>query len=102
MSRRTMAERRRSAADRDARRQSLDVLLDRAQRGVPLSAAEAALLRAHVTAELTEADELRRTVAGQQSAMQRAHDRTRAAEAAIVEAEQRADTAEHTLAAARP
>lgn len=97
-----MAERRKSAADRDARRQSLDVLLDRAQRGVPLTAPEAALLRAHVTAERAEADELRRTVAGQQSAMQRAHDRTRAAEAAIVEAEQRADIAEHALAAGRP
>lgn len=87
MTRRTMTERRRRAAERDARRESLLVLLNRVQRGAPLTPAEAALLRAHVTAEITEADELRRTVAGQQTAIQRAHDRTLAAEAAITEAE---------------
>ncbi|MGP3687388.1 hypothetical protein ACTVZO_22245 [Streptomyces sp. IBSNAI002] len=85
--RRTMADRRRAAADRDARRESLLVLLDRAQRGTALTPDEAALLRAHVTAELTEADELRRTVAGQQNAIQRAQERIRAAEEAITEAE---------------
>ncbi|MFZ3471445.1 hypothetical protein ACODT4_20670 [Streptomyces sp. 2.9] len=87
MTRRTMAERRRRATDRDARRESLLVLLDRAQRGSTLTTEEAALLRAHVTAELSEADELRRTVAGQQTAIQRARGQTRAAEAAIAEAE---------------
>lgn len=90
MTHRTMAERRRSAAERDTRRASLLVLLDRAQRGVPLDYAEAALLRAHVTSELSEADELRRTVAGQQTAIQRAHARTHATEAAIIEAQQEA------------
>ncbi|MFD6873259.1 MULTISPECIES: hypothetical protein [unclassified Streptomyces] len=88
MSRRTMADRRRAAAHRDARRDSLLVLLDRAQRGAPLTPDEAALLREHVTAEWSESDELRRTVAGAQNAVQRAQERTRAAEAAIVEAEQ--------------
>ncbi|MGW1772541.1 hypothetical protein [Streptomyces sp. NPDC002104] len=87
MTRRTMTERRRRAADRDTRRESLLVLLNRIQRGAPLTPAEAALLRTHVTAEISEADELRRTVAGQQTAIQRAHDRTRAAEDAITEAE---------------
>ncbi|MFD8948974.1 hypothetical protein ACFV0B_08995 [Streptomyces xanthophaeus] len=96
--RRTMTARRRAAADRDTRREALLVLLDRAQRGTTLTAAEAALLRAHVTAEITEADELRRTVGGQQTALQLSYDRTRAAEAAIVEAEQRADDAEQELA----
>lgn len=81
-----MSERRHRASDRDARRESLLVLLDRAQRGAALTAAEAALLRAHVTAELSEADELRRTVAGQQTAIQRAHDRTRATEDRIAAA----------------
>ncbi|WP_404959043.1 hypothetical protein [Streptomyces sp. 147326] len=99
MTRRTMAERRRRAAERATRRDSLLVLLSRAQRGVPITPTEAALLRAHVEAELAEADELRRTVAGQQTAMQRACDRTRAAEAAIVEAEE--DTARALAQAAR-
>ncbi|WP_079405456.1 hypothetical protein [Streptomyces sp. 3211] len=93
MTRSKMAARRRRTADRDARRASLDVLLDRAQRGTALTPDEAALLRAHVAAETTEADELRRTVGGQQTAMQRAYDRTRAAEAAIVEAEEDASRA---------
>ncbi|MFD3829713.1 hypothetical protein [Streptomyces sp. NPDC058621] len=88
MTRRTMAARRRATADRNARREALLVLLDQAQRGTTLARAEAALLLAHVTAEWSEADELRRTVAGQQNAIQRAEERIRAAEAAIVEAEQ--------------
>ncbi|MFE4203939.1 MULTISPECIES: hypothetical protein [Streptomyces] len=87
MTRRTMADRRRAAADRATRREALSVLLDRAQRGTALTPDEVALLRAHVAAETVEADELRQTVAGQQNAIQRAHDRTRAAEAAITEAE---------------
>jgi hypothetical protein len=46
---------------------------------------------AHVEVELAEADELRRTVQGQQTAIQAAHDRTTAAEAAIREAEDEAE-----------
>ncbi|MEV6536802.1 hypothetical protein AB0M86_45850 [Streptomyces sp. NPDC051639] len=89
MTRRTMAERKRRASERDARRESLLVLLSRTRRGVPLTPSEAALMFAHVEVELAEADELRRTVAGQQNAIQAAHGRTAAAEAAIVEAEER-------------
>jgi hypothetical protein len=91
MTRRTMAERKRRQAERDTRRESLFVLLSRARRGVPLTPAEAALMFAHVEVELAEADELRRTVSGQQTAIQAAHDRTAAAEAAIVEAEAEAE-----------
>ncbi|MFE5673859.1 hypothetical protein ACFQ7B_00285 [Streptomyces erythrochromogenes] len=90
MTRSKMAARRRRDAAHAARRESLLVLLDRAQRGTALTPDEAALLRAHVTAECSEADELRRTVGGQQNAMRRAYDRTSAAEAAIVEAEEEA------------
>lgn len=61
---------------RTARRDSLSILLSRAQRGV-LSRAEAALLRTHVEAELAEAD------------------------AAIRELEQRAEEAEQRLARIR-
>jgi hypothetical protein len=96
-----MAERKRRAAERDTRRESLFVLLSRARRGVPLTPAEAALMFAHVEVELTEADELRRTVAGQQNAIQAAHDRTAAAEEAIRETEQRAVDAEEQLTAYR-
>ncbi|MEU0037229.1 hypothetical protein [Streptomyces sp. NPDC006333] len=91
MTRRTMAERKRRASERDARRESLLVLLSRTRRGVPLTPSEAALMFAHVEVELAEADELRRTVAGQQNAIQAAHGRTAAAEAAIVEAEAEAE-----------
>jgi chromosome segregation ATPase len=101
MTRRTMAERKRRAAERATRRESLLVLLSRARRGVPLTPAEAALMFAHVEVELTEADELRRTVQGQQTAIQAAHDRTTAAEAAIREMEQRAVDAEEQLRAYR-
>ncbi|MFE7017700.1 hypothetical protein ACFVAQ_45865, partial [Streptomyces sp. NPDC057651] len=101
MTRRTMAERKRRAADRDTRRESLLVLLSRARRTVPLTPSEGDLLFAHVTVELAEADELRRTVQGQQTALQRAFDRVAAAEAAIVEAEQRAEQAEQQLTATR-
>ncbi|MEU7340563.1 hypothetical protein [Streptomyces sp. NPDC007074] len=99
MTRRTMAERKRRASERDARRESLLVLLSRTRPGVALTPSEAALMFAHVEVELAEADDLRRTVAGQQNAIQAAHDRTAAAEAAIVEAEQRAEQAEEHLAA---
>lgn len=98
MTRRTMAERKRRADDRATRRDSLLVLLSRISRGIPVTAAEAALLRAHVEVELAESDDLRRTVGGQQTAIQRERARTTAAEAAIVEAEQRAEQAEQQLA----
>jgi hypothetical protein len=96
-----MAERKRRAAERDTRRESLLVLLSRARRGVPLTPAEAGLMFAHVEVELAEADELRRTVQGQQTAIQAAHNRTAAAEAAIREMEQRALDAEEQLTAYR-
>lgn len=100
MTRRTMAERKRRAAERDTRREALLVLLSRMQRGALLDA-ERPLLFAHVKVEVREADELRRTVAGQQTAIQTAHDRTTAAEAAIREMEQRAVDAEEQLTAYR-
>jgi DNA repair exonuclease SbcCD ATPase subunit len=95
-----MAERKRRASERDARRESLLVLLSRTRRGVALTPSEAALMFAHVEVELAEADELRRTVAGQQTAIQREQSRTAAAEAAIVEAEAEAEEhkAEHLAA----
>jgi hypothetical protein len=96
MTRRTMAERKRRAAERATRRDALLVLLSRMQRGALLDT-ERTLLRAHVETELGEADELRRTVAGQQTAIQAAHDRTAAAEDAIREMEQRAVDAEEQL-----
>ncbi|HEY9367244.1 hypothetical protein [Streptomyces sp.] len=84
MSPRPMAERVARARARATRRETLLILLNRADR---LSAAEAARLAKYARAELAEADELRRTVQGQQRAMQDAIARTRAAEAAIVEVE---------------
>ncbi|WHM36297.1 hypothetical protein [Streptomyces sp. BPTC-684] len=83
MNRRTHA-----AAERATRRESLSVLLDRVQLGKPLTSAEAALLRAHVEGELADGDQARRSAAGQSAAVRREQQRTRAAEAAIVEAEQ--------------
>ncbi|MER8086597.1 hypothetical protein ABTZ57_16040 [Streptomyces sp. NPDC094048] len=87
MARRTMAERKRRTAERDTRRESLLVLLSRMQRGALLDA-ERPLLQAHVEAELSDADELRRTVAGQQTAIQRQAAQLEAAHDAIREAEQ--------------
>lgn len=79
---------------RNERRKSLDVLLDRADRG-GLSPAEAALLRSLVRAEIAESDAARRAAGGQQAAVRREQQRVAAAEAAIVEAEQHAaDVAE--------
>jgi hypothetical protein len=98
MTRRTMAERKRRASERDARRESLLVLLSRTRRGVALTPAEAARLFAHVEVELAEADELRRTVAGQQTAIQAAGRRADAADAVIVEVEQDRDQARAELA----
>ncbi|MFD5057414.1 hypothetical protein [Streptomyces sp. NPDC058394] len=88
MARRTMAERKRRATDRDARRESLLVLLSRVQREVPIAPVEASLLRAHVEVEISESDELRRTVAGQQNEIQRQGAQLEAAHEAIQEAEQ--------------
>jgi hypothetical protein len=93
-----MAERKRRASERDARRESLLVLLSRTRRGVPLTDAEAALLFAHVEVELAEADELRRTVAGQQTAIQATGRRAEAADAVIVEVEKDRDQARAELA----
>ncbi|WP_411145299.1 hypothetical protein [Streptomyces sp. x-80] len=76
---------------RTARRDSLLVLLARVQRGVVLTAAEAALLRAHVEAEVADADRYRREAGGQRAAVRRAQQRLAAAEAAIVEAENERD-----------
>lgn len=64
---------------RTARRDSLLVLLSRAQRGV-LTRDEAALLRTHVEAEVVEGDAARAGERGQQRAMERARQRVEAAE----------------------
>ncbi|OAR22382.1 hypothetical protein A8W25_22270 [Streptomyces sp. ERV7] len=96
---RTRTARQQRDAKRDARRESLFVLLARAQRGAPLTPAEAGLLRTHVEAELAEGDQARRSAAGQSAAVRREQQRTRAAEAAIVEAEEHAqERAEQQLA----
>ncbi|MFK0296398.1 hypothetical protein ACIQU6_38820 [Streptomyces sp. NPDC090442] len=79
MSRRT--DRAHRGAERTARRDSLLVLLARAQRGVVLTAAEAALLRAHVEAEVADADRYRREAGGQQVAIRRAQQRVAELEA---------------------
>lgn len=79
--------------DRDDRRAVLAVLLARAQRGV-LSPAEGALLAQHVREEQRLADESRRAMASTTRALDRHRE---AAAAAIVEAEERATTAEQKL-----
>ncbi|MFF2922745.1 hypothetical protein ACFVTP_10130 [Streptomyces celluloflavus] len=56
-----------------------------------LTAAEAALLRAHVEAEVADADRYRREAGGQQAAVRRTQQRLAAAEQAIVEAENERD-----------
>lgn len=89
MARRTMAERKRRAAERDTRREALFVLLSRMQRGVLLDA-ERPLLQGHVEAELHDAEQLRRDVDGQQSRAQRLTRQLDAAHDAIREAEQHA------------
>ncbi|MFI0739326.1 hypothetical protein ACH4PU_14740 [Streptomyces sp. NPDC021100] len=92
--------RRQRAADRalarDRRREILAVLLSRAERAVLLPD-EARLLRATVETEIADGDRARRSAAGQTAAVRRLHTRVVAAEAAIVEAEQRAETAEQAL-----
>ncbi|WP_406014343.1 hypothetical protein OG520_22230 [Streptomyces sp. NBC_00984] len=89
MARRTMADRRRRTAEREARRDVLAHLLSRVDRGV-ITDAERPLLRAHVEAELRDSDDLRRTVGGQQTAIQRQAAQLAAAHDAIREAEQQA------------
>ena len=91
MTHRPMAERIERARARATRRETLLILLNRADR---LSAAEAARLVEHTCAELAEVDELRRTVQGQQTAMQALRQQLRAAEAAIVEVEAERDQAQ--------
>ena len=86
---------------RTARRDSLAVLLSRAQRSVPLTADEAALLRAAVEAEVREGDAARQAERGQQRAADRERERVAAAEAAIVEAEERAVAEERAERAAK-
>lgn len=79
----------RARAAREERRESLLVLLARLNRG-PLTEPEQALLRTHIGAETAEADQLRRTAAGQQATIQRQAAQLEAAHDAIVEAEQAA------------
>ncbi|MET9923311.1 MULTISPECIES: hypothetical protein [Streptomyces] len=100
MSRRTRPSkerraRHRATAERTARRDSLLVLLSRIQRGIPVTPTEAALLRAHVDAELADADTARAAL-GQQEAQHR--QQLAAAHDAIREAEQ--DAAEWKTTAA--
>jgi hypothetical protein len=100
MAGRTMAERKRRAADRDTRRGSMLVLISRVQRGVPTTPAEGSLLRAHVEVEVAESNELRATVNGQQKEIQRQGTQLEAAHDAIREAERRAERAEAAYARA--
>ncbi|MFE4328712.1 hypothetical protein ACFRQM_04435 [Streptomyces sp. NPDC056831] len=99
MARRTMAERKRRTAEREQRRDTLLVLLSRMQRGALLDA-ERPLLQAHVEAELSDADELRSTVAGQQTLIQRQAAQLDAAHAAIEETEREHGRAEIRCATA--
>ncbi|OII60877.1 hypothetical protein BJP40_08425 [Streptomyces sp. CC53] len=80
--------------DRTDRRAVVDVLLARAQRGA-LTTAEGALLTEHVREEQRLADATRRAMAGTTRALARHRE---AADAAIIEAEQRAEAAEQHLA----
>ncbi|MFD5873733.1 hypothetical protein [Streptomyces sp. NPDC060322] len=82
--------------DRRDRRAALDVLLARADRGT-LSRAEAALLREYVGEEQRTANESRKANAGTTRALEQ---HRAAAEAAIVEAEQRSEQAEEIARAA--
>ncbi|WP_424862120.1 hypothetical protein [Streptomyces sp. MMS24-I29] len=96
MARRTMAYRKRRAAEREQRREVLAHLLSRVDRGV-LTDAERPLLRAHVEAELRESDDLRRTINGQQRRIERLAHQLDAAHDAIREAEQDAADAREQL-----
>ncbi|MCX4987142.1 hypothetical protein [Streptomyces sp. NBC_00572] len=96
--RRTMADRKKHATDRLARRIKFEILLDRADR---LSPTEADALREYALAEAATADQLRATARGQDRAMQQMRDRLAAADAAIVEAEEDRARVEEQLAEAR-
>ncbi|MFE4311522.1 hypothetical protein ACFRR6_36315 [Streptomyces sp. NPDC056891] len=98
MSNRHSATRYARVRDRQKRRETLLVLLDRLDR---LSEAEAALLREYMDAELTASDALRSTLVGLERALQEEQDRNRAAEAAIVETEAERDALGHYLNAIR-
>ncbi|MER6515129.1 hypothetical protein [Nonomuraea sp. NPDC001636] len=91
MTARTMAVR---LARAQLRAEQRDTLLSLLARVDALTAAERAVVVEYVHAELTASDELRRTVQGQQRAYQAAVDRTRAADATIVEVEQERDAAQ--------
>ncbi|APD18794.1 hypothetical protein SEA_RALEIGH_46 [Streptomyces phage Raleigh] len=82
--------------ERSDRRAGLDILLARADRGT-LSRTEAALLREYVAEERRTADESRKANAGSTRALARHRE---AADAAIVEAEERARQAEEIARAA--
>ncbi|MCA6093472.1 hypothetical protein LE181_15050 [Streptomyces sp. SCA3-4] len=90
--------RRTRAADRELgrirRRESLAVLLARADRLLPT---EADLLRVLVETELAAADRTRRTAGGQTAAVSRLRARVEAADAAIVETEADRDRAQQAL-----
>ncbi|MFB7589343.1 hypothetical protein [Streptomyces sp. NPDC056169] len=88
MTARTMALRLDRAQRRTERRDTLLGLLARLD---TLTSAEQALLVEYTYAELAASDELRRTVQGQQRALQAAMDRTQAAGDTIVEVEQDRD-----------
>ncbi|WP_327162837.1 hypothetical protein [Streptomyces zaomyceticus] len=90
MSNRHSAVRTARTRTRTERRATLLVLLDRLDR---LSPAEAALLLEYAHAELAASDALRSTQVGLERALQQAQEQIRAAEAAIVEAEQDRDRA---------
>ncbi|MFD9047650.1 hypothetical protein [Streptomyces zaomyceticus] len=98
MTARTMTVRRARAQLRIEQRDTLLGLLARLN---ALTATEQALVVEYVHLELKASDELRRTVQGQQGALQAAMGRTRAAEDTIVEVEQERDAARADLAAAR-
>ncbi|MFD8611059.1 hypothetical protein [Streptomyces sp. NPDC059631] len=89
-----LARRAENDAMRDARRESLFIILSRAQRGRPLSADEAAQLRVAVEVEIREGDAARASERGQQRAMETHRQRVEAAEETIRELEQRAKDAE--------
>ncbi|MCX5445986.1 hypothetical protein [Streptomyces nigrescens] len=75
-----------AAENRQARRRTLRLLLDRADRGA-LGRDDAALLRSVIEPELAAGDAARRAAGGQQAAVRRLQHRLDAAEQAIVEAE---------------
>ncbi|MFC8584206.1 hypothetical protein ACFUGD_06575 [Streptomyces sp. NPDC057217] len=97
MSRRAPAPPTTADIARDARRESLGILLSRLERKA-LTAPEAALLRAHVHVEIAESDILDRTRRGLDRHRQEQRRRLDAADRAIVEAEAERDQALAALA----